>query len=305
MLKTIDNEIILWQFLEKLHKLQQCQSLKTANKLSNKHINFSNNRMNVKLAMQTLSESVYKSFLFLTSLDDDNIKTDFESCIPTCTANFCLQFNNMADMLNCKNKFSKHKFNTALTELNYSELKTYAAKFENYITTLCDAKGTPILQSNRKIGFLGMIIGLRNMFFLFDELKDLGQTYLLTFKLSQDYLEMFFSAIRSRGSFNNNPNVLQFKSAYKRLLVRHEIKEIENGNCLFDNAEILHVSSKNFKCPIVDTISLNNINVDFAHDYVNVFWDLSPYVENVVFYIAGYVCKKIYSRIDCFANQNC
>jgi len=81
--------------------------------------------------------------------------------------------------------------------------------------------------------------------------------------------------------------------------VRREIKEVENGNYLFDNVEILHVSSKNFKCPIVDTISLNNIYVDFAHDYVKVFWDLSPYGESVLFYIAGYVCKKIYSRIDC------
>jgi len=50
---------------------------------------------------------------------------------------------NMIDMLNCKNKFSKHKFNTALMESNYFEFrKTYAAKFENYITTLlCDAEG--------------------------------------------------------------------------------------------------------------------------------------------------------------------
>lgn len=288
MLKTSNNEIISWHFLEKLHQLQQREGLKAANKLSNKHINFSNNRMNVKLAMQTLSESVYKSFMFLTSLDDDNIKKDFDGCLPT--ADFCLQFNNMTDMLNCKNKFSRHKFNTALTESNYSELKAHAAKFENYIITLCDAEGTFILKSQRKIGFLGMIIGLRNMFLLFDELKGLGLTYLLTFKLSQDYIETFFSALRSRGGFNNNPNVLQFKSAYKRLLVRHEIKEVENGNCLFDNVEILHVSSKNLKCPIVDTISLNDINVDFAHDYVKTFWNLSLYVENVVLYIAGYIC---------------
>jgi len=46
--------------------------------------------------------------------------------------------------------------------------------------------------------------------------------------------------------------------------MRHEIKEVENSNCLFDNVE---------KCSIVDTIFLNkkNINVNFAHDYVKVF----------------------------------
>jgi len=43
--------------------------------------------------------------------------------------------------------------------------------------------------------------------------------YLLTFKLNQDHLEIFFSALRSRGGFNNNPNAQQFKAAYKRLMV--------------------------------------------------------------------------------------
>lgn len=54
------------------------------------------------------------------------------------------------------------------------------------------------------------------MFPLYDKLKTLRMKYLLTYKLSQDYLETFFSAI-SRGGFNNNPNVFQLKSAYKRL----------------------------------------------------------------------------------------
>ncbi|KAK0071393.1 hypothetical protein PV325_013008, partial [Microctonus aethiopoides] len=47
-------------------------------------------------------------------------------------------------------------------------------------------------------------------------------------KLSQDYLETFFCAIRSRGGFNNNPNAFQSRSAYKRLVIRHELREFEN-----------------------------------------------------------------------------
>jgi hypothetical protein len=42
-------------------------------------------------------------------------------------------------------------------------------------------------------------------------IKHLGQTYLLTYKLSQDYVETFFGAVRARGGFNNNLNALQFK----------------------------------------------------------------------------------------------
>ncbi|KYN18566.1 THAP domain-containing protein 9 [Trachymyrmex cornetzi] len=291
VLKTADNLVIKWEFIVKLYNLQQKEGLKAANKLTKKHIQCSNNRMNVKLAMQTLSRSVSKSLEFVTTLHDNTIKTEFNGCLPT--SQYCLQFNNIMDMLNCKNRFSKSEYNTALTESNYSQLQEHAKQFENYINTLYDNTGTPILKSGRKTGFLGMIIGLRNMFPLYDELKNIGLTYLLTYKLSQDYLETFFSAIRTRGGFNNNPNALNFQNAYKRLLIRHEIKELENGNCLFDNIDILHVSSKNLKCPISDSSNFNELKMDFAHDYVKTFWDLSPFVENVVLYIAGYVCNKV------------
>jgi hypothetical protein len=85
---------------------------------------------------------------------------------------------------------------------------------------------------------------MRNIFCLYEEYNCQGLDYLLTFKLSQDFLETFFCAVRARGDFNNNPNVLQFQSAYKRLLIRHEIRELENGNTLFDGIDILHISSK-------------------------------------------------------------
>lgn len=161
VLKTADNLVIKWEFI-KLYNLQQKEGLKVANKLTKKHIEYSNNRMNVKLAMQTLSRSVSKSLEFVTTLHDNTIKTEFNGCLPT--AHFCLQFNNIIDMLNCKNRFSKGEYNTALTESNYSQLQEHAKQFENYINTLYDNTGTPILKSGRKTGFLGMIIGLRICF---------------------------------------------------------------------------------------------------------------------------------------------
>jgi hypothetical protein len=141
------------------------------------------------------------------------------------TAEFCLNFNNMGDILNCKNKFAKGDFNTPLTDETYESLKIHAEQFETYICSLRDEQEVPILQTGRKTGFLGMIVLLRNMFALYAKVKPLGMSYLLTYKLSQNFLETFFSAIRSRGGFNNNPNVVQLKSAYRRLLVRHELSK--------------------------------------------------------------------------------
>lgn len=64
-----------------------------------------------------------------------------------------------------------------------------------------------------------LIICLNNLKQLYEVVKKNGMSYLLSYKLSQDHLEVFFSALRSLGGFNNNPNAIQFKSAYKRLLV--------------------------------------------------------------------------------------
>uniref|UniRef100_A0A1S4KWE5 Transposable element P transposase-like RNase H C-terminal domain-containing protein n=2 Tax=Ixodes scapularis TaxID=6945 RepID=A0A1S4KWE5_IXOSC len=58
--------------------------------------------------------------------------------------------------------------------------------------------------------------------------------YILTHKISQDHLEIFFGSIRGKGGYNNNPTAWQFKAAYKRLLIQTEVKSSEAGNCSAD-----------------------------------------------------------------------
>lgn len=53
---------------------------------------------------------------------------------------------------------------------------------------------------------------------------ELKMNYLLSYKLSQDHLENFFSSVRDRGGHNDNPTAFQFMTAYKRLLVHHEVR---------------------------------------------------------------------------------
>lgn len=170
-----------------------------------------------------------------------------------------------------------------LTNKNYNELKNYVGIIIKYIKQLQYSSNNSILKSNRKTGFLGFIICLINTFDLFDILKEKGLKYLLTYKINQDHLETFFSALRSRGGFNNNPNAKQFESSYKRLLVRHEIEASERGNCLIDDVQILYALSAN-KSNIIsdgifteanDTICTNV----FDHDYLSTLWSLSFYMK--------------------------
>lgn len=70
--------------------------------------------------------------------------------------------------------------------------------------------------------------------------------YIPLYKVSQDHIELFFSAVRARGGFNNNPNAVQFRAAYKKLLVRAEIRDDGIGNCTpLEQITILTCSSKN------------------------------------------------------------
>lgn len=55
--------------------------------------------------------------------------------------------------------------------------------------------------------------------------------YVLTYKYSQDHVELLFSCIRSRGGWNNNPNALQLKYSLRKMLLRNAITASKNANC--------------------------------------------------------------------------
>ena len=74
--------------------------------------------------------------------------------------------------------------------------------------------------------------------------------YVMTYKFSQDHLELLFNKIHGYCSWNNNPDVLQFKYALRRLLIRNSIQSSKTGNCtsfddsLCDSYGIFEISGK-------------------------------------------------------------
>jgi len=81
----------------------------------------------------------------------------------------------------------------------------------------------PVITSTTvKTGFVGFIICLTNLYSLCESLfKDRIVDYVLSYKLSQDHVEMFFALIRRMNGFSNNPTTVQFESAYKKLLLNN------------------------------------------------------------------------------------
>ena len=163
-----------------------------------------------------------------------------------------------------------------------------------------------MIETRRKTGFLGFLIGIESICGIFKDFVETGMyqlKYLLTYKFSQDHLELFFGAIRSAGGFNNNPTSQQFTASYKRLLLRSSITE-GRGNCKrIDATQILylmddtcnignnHISMSHIAATTkYDLIDRQPMNTD--HDYCdvpNIMPDISEFKKAAISYIAGFV----------------
>ena len=76
--------------------------------------------------------------------------------------------------------------------------------------------------------------------------------YLLTYKLSQDPLENFFSSVRASLGSNNNPTCLQFIAAIKRL-ISGSVNKSDIGNCIWDDSISLLVHQPTLQVAIDET----------------------------------------------------
>lgn len=173
-----------------------------------------------------------------------------------------------------------------------------------------------MIEGQRKTGFLGFLICIESLKGLYADY--VAQTnsplnYILTYKISQDHLEIFFSAIRNRGGQNNNPSAYQFRNSYKRLLLHTEVKGSKYGNCIElpeSPISILTVTSSIVPKAILPTgLSLEETEKHFIeiikqpcsdHDYNTIsFPDLTEYAREVVSYIGGFVVRKMQNKVKC------
>lgn len=299
-IKDGDGNTIKWYYFQKLVELQEESGLHCATKLRKRHINYKKEKMRVKLAVQTLSASVGDAFIYCAQ--DLNIPEFYGS---EATAVFCKTVNNIFDFLNTRNFLGNTQFKKPLYKGSESFLVNFLNTSVKYLSNLRNLSDINILLTGRKTGFLGLIVCLYSINNLYDDLiKGDILKFLLTYKLSQDHLEMFFAAIRRRGGFSNNPTAWQFEQAYKRLLVHAEITSPDSANCLAqDSTSILNVSSKTeivsksldqlYEEEDIASDNLEEFNVHYAN-LLNCM-----YICDVIEYIAGFVSRKLIKTLNC------
>jgi hypothetical protein len=207
-----NNNIIEWQHIVNLYQYQKTHGFTLANKLTKQHVLFEKNKMKVKLAVQVLSKSVANSLLTMCELKIAQFHNVHA------TVEYLQLFDCLYDIMNSRTlaaQFGKGPLE-AKTEQNWKAVFTKAV---SYILKLKTKNGQDVLQSNRYAAFLGWLVNIKTMTELYSYIvKGGAMNFILTFKLSQDPLENFFSSIRMACGNNNNPTSIQFKSAFQSLL---------------------------------------------------------------------------------------
>ena len=178
-----------WRFIKSLVNFQAHHGLRLANKLTEAHVYFKEQKMKVYLASQVFSRSVANSLRWLHSQNQSGFTDD--SVLST--AAFCEFINDLFDFFNCKRYYSKNSLvpriskNTRQLWIPFLEVSQEALKSFEMIG------GQKLINSRKKTGFLGFHQNCVALKHLADRLFHHGDfDFLLTYKLCQDFLEFFF-----------------------------------------------------------------------------------------------------------------
>jgi hypothetical protein len=147
---------------------------------------------------------------------------------------------------------------------------------------------------------IGFAVAVKSVFTISEQLiDDIHYKYLLTYKLSQDHLEIFFSKIRQRFGHNNNPNVMEFRTSMKQMLLKNSVTSSYTANCIaFDSSceesvfEIRWSKRKSGDVEKEEESILSDIQTS-EYDGFGVI------KENILYYICGFIVRKILIKLNC------
>lgn len=303
----IGDEIIKWKYIEMLHELQEKLHFKFANKLSKTHIRFRNSVMKVKYAVQVLSSSVADAIDFLRSLG----LPDFQKS--EATVKFLRTVDRVFDFLNSRTPFGKG-YKRAIRIENLEFFKQESNKWINYFLELKTISGSPLYKSPRKTFIISFATCIKSVLKVSEKLLCSNYyRYVLTYKFSQDMLELFFGIIRLRFGCNNNPSAFQFYIAMKTILLKNDITPSASGNCLlfaaheensYTYGNFLSAKMKKKK----SEVSLSDACADFdekEEELLNFFLEMEEIDPKgllrdfILYYICGFIVRKLTKVLNC------
>lgn len=240
------NYKIEWKYFELLYEYSKKHSLWTHG-MTKKHMQWQNNIMNVQVAVQTMSDSVANSMEVLMR----NGHPDFRNA--GATIRFIRIMNSLFDIFNSMSSRSQdaNPYKNPMNMQNKRIIFDFFESTTNYLKSLkiddnrigvkCNNIGDrsdhitqkiSIVNSRNKTGFRGFCINMQSLRSIYCEY--VGEKKYLksiaTYNLLQDSIEIFLRRIRACCGFNNNPNMDQFRGAYRKLVANMKIVLSGRGN---------------------------------------------------------------------------
>lgn len=229
-----ENKPIKWVYFERLVRFERRRNFGSMHKMTQGHIDYHSNEMNVKLAVQTLSASTANAMEFLLQKGH----SEFKGAEPT--IKLIRIFNDIFDVFNStkstistaiplKRKISRENVEQILLLFDEANAYVKGLKLRNK-----SGKLTPLCSSVLKTGFMGAVVNMASLKAMYERLIESNQIATFpTHYLSQDHLEAFFAKIRSfkYNGDNRHQTCQQFDAAMRKILANTSIYCSNKVNC--------------------------------------------------------------------------
>lgn len=211
----VDDNCINWNYIVELEKFQSESKINLGNKLNKTHIQWERKKMSVRLACETLSNSVADSIDLLREREVEA----FQGSEPT--TRFIRRINNIFDILNSMYE-DAIGFKRPISPETETDFFAYFDESIRYIEGLkLSLNGKSICKTKSKTPFIGFIIDMKNFrLFYLDYVHSGILSSVITFRFSQDHLELIFACVRQMVSYFWNLNY----SLRSHIFVLNEIK---------------------------------------------------------------------------------
>lgn len=163
---------------------------------------------------------------------------------------------------------------------NIKDIESFFNHASHVLISLQSSDGDVIVRTRKSTGFIGFLMCMKSCLALSKDLFEVDFSYVLSYKFSQDHLELFFNGVRRSCGWNDNPTALQLRYIMRRFLAHAGVESASTGNCQLPPAEFKDVLEET-------TIDPSDLQ------------QLSPFVGNVTVYIAGFVVRKVLRHLSC------
>ena len=156
IIKNLQGQDINWDFIVRLYNLQCNEKLHLCNKLTLEHINWKSQKMKTTLAVQTMSHrnaaaiDFARDVLKLPQFQNSQATTEFMRFI-----------DRTFDLLNSKSKFGLG-YKKPLTKENKEEWTNIFLNSTQYLSSLTNIEGKSLITTQKRVGFLGFIVGMQS-----------------------------------------------------------------------------------------------------------------------------------------------